>query len=94
MKVESYIGVLSLDFFHDCILELRLQTCSDTPQSCLVSSSRDYTIRLWDPRAGGEALSSLEGHMNEVTSVAWHRNGHHILSAGRDNQLKVRPSPA
>ena len=58
-------------------------------QSVVVSSSRDYTIRLWDARLGGEALSSLEGHMNEVTTVQWHRNGHFVLSAGRDNQLKV-----
>ena len=58
-------------------------------QGCIVSSSKDYTIRLWDPRAGGEALSSLDGHMNEVSTVQWHRNGHYILSAARDNQLKV-----
>ena len=66
-------------------------------QSVVVSSSRDYTIRLWDARLGGEALSSLEGHMNEVTTVQWHRNGHFVLSAGRDNQLKVSaaaPTPA
>lgn len=61
-------------------------------QSVIVSSSRDYTIRLWDARLGGEALSSLEGHMNEVTTVQWHTNGFQILSAGRDNQLKARPS--
>ena len=54
-----------------------------------MSGSRDYTIRLWDARVGGESLSSLEGHMGEVSTVQWHSNGYSILSAGRDNQAKV-----
>ena len=58
-------------------------------QSAIVSGSRDYTIRLWDARVGGESLSSLEGHMGEVSTVQWHSNGYSILSAGRDNQAKV-----
>lgn len=58
-------------------------------QSVIASSSRDYTIRLWDARLGGEALSSLEGHMNEVTKVQWHANGHFLLSGAKDSQLKV-----
>ena len=58
-------------------------------QSAIVSASRDYTMRLWDARKGGESLSSLEGHTGEVTSVQWHSNGYSILSAGRDNQAKV-----
>ena len=59
-------------------------------QSVIVSGSRDYTIRLWDARQGGESLSSLEGHTGEVSTVQWHSNGFSILSAGRDNQAKVR----
>lgn len=58
-------------------------------QSVIVSGSRDFTIRLWDARVGGESLSSLEGHRGEVSTVQWHGNGHFILSAGRDNQAKV-----
>lgn len=58
-------------------------------QSTIVSGSKDYTARLWDARVGGDSLSSLEGHMNEVTSVQWHSNGNLILSAARDSQIKV-----
>ena len=57
-----------------------------------MSGSRDYTARLWDARVGGQSLSSLDGHMNEVTSVQWHSNGYFVLSAARDSQIKVSNS--
>ena len=43
---------------------------------------------LWDPRAG-TTLSTLYGHKNTVTKVAWNDNGNWLLTASRDQLIKL-----
>jgi polyadenylation factor subunit 2 len=49
---------------------------------------QDNLIKLWDPRMG-TALSTLYGHKNTVMNVAWNKNGNWLLSASRDQLVKL-----
>jgi len=44
--------------------------------------------QLWDPRTGG-CLSTLYGHKNTVTKVAWNDNGNWLLTSSRDQLIKL-----
>ena len=43
---------------------------------------------MWDPRTGG-CLSTLYGHKNTVTKVAWNDNGNWLLTSSRDQLIKL-----
>lgn len=58
-------------------------------QSLVASGSRDALIKLWDARAGGAALHTLQVHKAAVSSLSWHPNGNWLLSASRDHLVKV-----
>eukprot|EP00808_Paulinella_micropora_P007617 g37343.t1 len=55
----------------------------------LLSGSKDNTMKLWDPRAGGRLLNTIYGHKNTVIRVRWNENGRWFLSASRDWLLKA-----
>ena len=57
-------------------------------QSLVCSGSKDTLIKMWDPRVGGSALQTLHAHKAQL-SLAWHRNGHWLLSSARDHMVKV-----
>lgn len=57
--------------------------------SVIASGSKDNLVKLWDPRAGGDCLSTLYGHKNTVTRVAWNDNGNWLLTASRDQLIKL-----
>ena len=44
--------------------------------------------QLWDPRVG-TCLSTLYGHKNTVTKVAWNPNGNWLVTASRDQLIKL-----
>jgi polyadenylation factor subunit 2 len=44
--------------------------------------------QLWDPRTGS-CLSTLYGHKNTVTKVAWNDNGNWLLTSSRDQLIKL-----
>ena len=57
-------------------------------QGLIASGAKDKTIKLWDPKTG-TCLHTIRGHKHHVMQVQWNRNGHWLLSAGRDQLIKV-----
>jgi len=55
----------------------------------IASASRDHTINIWDPIAGGEPLLTLTGHANEVWSIAYSPDGEKLLSTSEDNTIRM-----
>jgi WD40 repeat protein len=60
-------------------------------QTLLVSGSRDFKIRLWDAISGKPFGKPLKND-NCQRSVHWHPSGKYILSAGVDQEIKIRNS--
>jgi WD40 repeat protein len=56
--------------------------------SCIVSGSRDKSVRVWDALTGNEKLV-LNGHTNRVKSVAFSADGSSIVSGSYDNSVRV-----
>jgi WD40 repeat protein len=54
----------------------------------LASGGEDGTVRVWDARAGQEALI-LQGHTGFVTAVCFGPNGHRLAIASSDKTVKV-----
>jgi len=53
---------------------------------CLISSSSDSTIRVWDMNSR-DTIRVLKGHQSEVCSVLLTSDGTHAISAGNDKQI-------
>ena len=56
--------------------------------SYMRNTKPQYHQQLWDPRTGG-CLSTLYGHKNTVTKVAWNDNGNWLLTSSRDQLIKL-----
>ncbi|XP_012587123.1 PREDICTED: coronin-7 [Condylura cristata] len=54
----------------------------------LASSSYDLTVRVWDLRAGAERLR-LEGHRDQIFSMAWSPDGQQLATVCKDGRLRV-----
>jgi WD40 repeat protein len=54
----------------------------------IVSSSSDYTIKLWDAQTGAE-LRTLKGHYSLVSSVAFSPDEKQIVSGSTDGTIKL-----
>src|SRR5262249_42270711 len=46
------------------------------------------TVKLWDS-ATGQVLITLQGHMNQVYSVAFHPDGKQLASASSDGTVRI-----
>jgi len=54
----------------------------------LVSSSYDYTIKIWDLKTGNE-IHTLKGHTKDVETIAITPDGKTIVSGSDDNTIKT-----
>nr|XP_055196740.1 coronin-7 isoform X2 [Nyctereutes procyonoides] len=54
----------------------------------LASSSYDLTIRIWDLQARAEQLR-LQGHQDQIFSLAWSPSGQHLATVCKDGYLRV-----
>jgi WD40 repeat protein len=54
----------------------------------LVSSSRDRTVRLWNP-ANGQVIKVLEGHAAWVQGVTFLAQGTRLASVGADQTVRL-----
>ena len=54
----------------------------------VVSTSDDYTLRLWDILSG-QCVHTMEGHTSEIHSVDITPDGRYVVSRGWDNALRV-----
>ncbi len=54
----------------------------------MVSGSADKTLKVWDLETG-KCRATLEGHTNDVVSVAVTPDGKTVVSASADKTLKV-----
>src|SRR5437762_167518 len=53
-----------------------------------VSASEDTALKVWD-LSSGQAVRTLEGHTDRVSSVAVTSDGRHAVSASYDRTVKV-----
>jgi hypothetical protein len=60
--------------------------------STIVSGSWDNSIKIWD-LSSSSLLSSLAGHLREITSVAFSPDGSKIVSGSVDNSIKIWDAP-
>jgi WD40 repeat protein len=66
-----------------------VRSCGWSPDGLrILSASDDYTLRIWDARAG-QCLATLSGHQKYVLGCAWSPDGLHILSSSHDGTLIV-----
>ncbi|KAJ5461015.1 uncharacterized protein N7458_002567 [Penicillium daleae] len=54
----------------------------------LASSSKDGTVRVWDPITG-QSISTLQGHSEWVNSIAWSPDGSRLASASYDKTIMI-----
>jgi WD40 repeat protein len=54
----------------------------------VASGSRDKTIRLWDPQTW-TAVAKLEGHEDEIKSIAFSSDGKRVVSALKNGAAPV-----
>lgn len=50
--------------------------------------SANHLIRTWNAGTGA-ALSTLQGHMGSVDTIAWSPDGHEIASASSDGRVRI-----
>jgi WD40 repeat protein len=56
---------------------------------CIVSSSYDKTIHLWDAETSDAISNPLQGHSHSVNSVAFSPDWKHIMSGLYDNTIRM-----
>jgi WD40 repeat protein len=61
--------------------------CIDfSPKSNLLALGVGSALQIWDVTSGA-MLVSLEGHVGQITALAFSADGKYIATAGNDNQL-------
>jgi WD40 repeat protein len=71
-----------------------VRSCEWSPNGKhLACASFDGTVVVWEAqnrdRTRWEQIAALEGHENEVKSVAWNRTGQWLATCGRDKKVSV-----
>lgn len=69
-----------------------VKSCDWHPTKTVIATgSKDSFVKLWDPKSGRN-IATLQGHYATVMQVQWNSNGNWLLSACRDQSLKVTES--
>lgn len=71
-----------------------IRSCEWSPDGTMIASgSFDGTVVVWETKALNksrwEQVSSLEGHENEVKSVAWSNDSRWLATCGRDKKVWI-----
>jgi hypothetical protein len=61
---------------------------SSDGQLMAVADSKDNAIKIWNVKTG-EEVHCFTGHTGAVTSVAFSRDGHRVLSGSRDGTMRL-----
>jgi WD40 repeat protein len=56
--------------------------------SRMASTSRDGTLKIWDPVAGQQTIS-IESGVSELLDAEWSPDGTKILVAGSDGYMQI-----
>ncbi|KAI0041923.1 WD40 repeat-like protein [Auriscalpium vulgare] len=56
---------------------------------CIVSGSKDETVRIWDAETGQPVGTPLEGHVGWVWSVAFSPDGRRVVSGLADKTIRI-----
>lgn len=89
-----------VDELDDTVHKKAIRSVSWRPHSMLLAAgSFDSTISIWNREESGDELSSgvlemellaiIEGHENEVKSVAWSNDGLYLASCSRDKSVWI-----
>jgi WD40 repeat protein len=54
----------------------------------IATAGEDSAVKVWDSRTG-KLIHSFRGHEGLVSSLAFSRDGHHLVSGSRDTTVKV-----
>ena len=68
----------------------KVGTCSfhPTAENVLATSSTDYTVKVWDI-AKGEAVCSVSGHSDIITSAEWDFLGTELVTTSKDKKIRI-----
>ena len=56
---------------------------------CVVSGSKDSTVRIWDAKTGCPIGNPLIGHKDAVTAVAYSSDGRCVVSGSKDSTVRI-----
>ena len=89
-KDDSFVCISKLEDVHS----RTVRSCEFSPDDQLIASaSFDGTVGIWESNSRNknnwDQIASLEGHENEVKSVAWSKSGIFLATCGRDKRVWI-----
>jgi WD40 repeat protein len=69
--------------------ETRVFTVAFAPDGRLATAASDQRVRIFDVRAGGKLLNTLDGHRRTPRSIAFDQSGRRMVTAAHDKSARV-----